>query len=226
MNVLRKLFTAFKGAANEMGESIVDANGILIFEQEIREAKEQLKTAKESEVSLVAKKNRAEASIEELNKQVSDRESNAAQALEKGEESLAIEVAQRIVELEQEIAEQSTLLETLTKSCKDIREQISTAESEIRDMENNLAQIKATESVQKAQEKIHSGITSGNSRVASAKESLERIKEKQRNFEDRLEAERELDSAGNLDKKLAEAGISTNQSSAESVLERIKAKSQ
>lgn len=226
MNVLRKLFTAFKGAANEMGENIVDANGILIFEQEIREAKEQLKTAKESEIALVAKRNRAEATVEDLKKQVLERENNAAKALEKGEERLALEVAEKIVELELQISEQESLLGGLTKSCKDIRQQITTAETELRDMENNLAQIKATESVQKAQEKIHSGITSGNSKVASAKESLERIKEKQRNFEDRLEAERELDTAGDLDKKLAEAGISINKPSAESVLDRVKAKSQ
>lgn len=226
MNVLRKLFTAFKGAANEMGESIVDANGILIFEQEIREAKDQLKTAKESEIALVAKKNRADATIEELKKQVLERESNAAKALEKGEERLALEVAEKIVELEQKIAEQTTQLDALAKNCTDIRKQITAAETELREMENDLAQIKATESVQKAQEKIHSGITSGTSKVASAKESLERIKEKQRNFNDRLEAERELDTAGDLDKKLAEAGISLNQPSAESVLDRIKAKGQ
>lgn len=223
MNILKKLFTAFKGAANEMGESIVDANGILIFEQEIREAKEQLKSAKESEINLVAKKNRAEAQIDDLHKQVAERESNAAKALEQEEQALALEVAEKIVELEQEIEKQSSLVTSLTKSCKDIRHQIATAESEIRDMENNLAQIKATESVQKAQEKIRSGITSGNSKVSSAKESLERIKEKQRNFEDRLEAERELDVASNLDKKLEEAGISTGKPSAQSVLDRIKA---
>ena len=38
MGVLKDLFAAVKGGANEVGEAIIDANAIRILEQEIRDA--------------------------------------------------------------------------------------------------------------------------------------------------------------------------------------------
>ena len=40
MSVLNKVFTAIRGGAREVGESIVDANSVRIFEQEIKDAEE------------------------------------------------------------------------------------------------------------------------------------------------------------------------------------------
>ena len=38
MSVLKKIMTAVRGGAREVGELIVDANGTRIFEQEIKDA--------------------------------------------------------------------------------------------------------------------------------------------------------------------------------------------
>ena len=38
MSVFKKIMTALRGGAREAGEAIVDANGIRIFEQEIKDA--------------------------------------------------------------------------------------------------------------------------------------------------------------------------------------------
>ena len=46
MNILAKLITALRGAGNEVGEVIVDSQGIRIMEQEIRDARESLDQAK------------------------------------------------------------------------------------------------------------------------------------------------------------------------------------
>ena len=48
MSILKKMFTALRGGVREVGESIVDANGIRIFEQEIEDAKNALNKAKTS----------------------------------------------------------------------------------------------------------------------------------------------------------------------------------
>ncbi len=42
MGILNKILTAFRGGANEVGQSIVDANSTRIFEQEIRDAEKHL----------------------------------------------------------------------------------------------------------------------------------------------------------------------------------------
>ena len=38
MSILKKIATAFRGGAREVGELIVDANGTRIFEQELKDA--------------------------------------------------------------------------------------------------------------------------------------------------------------------------------------------
>ena len=43
MSVWKKLITAVKGGANEAAQSVVDSQAIRILEQEIREAKEELR---------------------------------------------------------------------------------------------------------------------------------------------------------------------------------------
>ena len=55
MSMLRRLFTAVKGGAREAGESIVDANAIRIFEQEIHEGKEAITAAKRNLTEVMAK---------------------------------------------------------------------------------------------------------------------------------------------------------------------------
>ncbi|MGQ8364414.1 PspA/IM30 family protein [Glaciecola sp. 1036] len=224
MNIFSKLFSALKGGANEMGEAVVDANAIRIFEQEIREAKADLAKAKESEISLVASKKQNEAKITQLEKQIEEYESHASAALEKGDEALALETAGHIAKLESDKATTMESVSQFSSHCDKIRAQIVKTENQIKEMESQLSQVKATDSVHKAQQSIHSNLNSGSSSVASAKESLERIKEKQADFEAKQAAAEELETASSLDQKLKEAGIKTSGKSAEDVLAAIKAK--
>ena len=89
--------------------------------------------------------------------------------------------------------------------------------------------MKATESVQKAQAACaakHSGV---NSKMATATESLERIKRRQAERAAQMEAASELsgDTAENdLQAKLKAAGITKGDADAASVLERLKARQQ
>ena len=46
MSILKKIATAFRGGAREVGELIVDANGTRIFEQEIKDAQDHMHKAK------------------------------------------------------------------------------------------------------------------------------------------------------------------------------------
>ena len=46
MSIFNKIFTALRGGASEIGETIIDANGIRIFEQEIRDSEKNIHEAK------------------------------------------------------------------------------------------------------------------------------------------------------------------------------------
>lgn len=47
-SVFDKLWTALRGGVREIGDAVVDANGIRIFEQEIKDAQANIATAKKA----------------------------------------------------------------------------------------------------------------------------------------------------------------------------------
>lgn len=227
MGILNKILTAFRGGATEVGQSIVDANATRIFEQEIRDAEKHLTKAKRELTDVMAKEMQAAREIERLKRSIAEHEGYATQALDKGNESLALEVAQKIAELEQQLEEQTTANQSFSAHAARLKELVKKTERQLADYQRQLSMVKTTESVQKATASITDSFASSNSKLLNAKDSLERIKARQQQFDDRLKASEDLEaenSDASLKAKLAEAGIGEQKSSANDVLERLKAK--
>ena len=93
MGILNKILTAFRGGATEVGQSIVDANSTRIFEQEIRDAEKHLTNAKRELTDVMAKEMQASREVDRLKRSIAEHEGYVAQALDKGNEALAIVVA-------------------------------------------------------------------------------------------------------------------------------------
>ena len=55
MSVWRKLVTAVKGGATEAAQTVVDSQAIRILEQEIREAKDELRKSDHARTQILAK---------------------------------------------------------------------------------------------------------------------------------------------------------------------------
>ncbi|ABM00871.1 PspA/IM30 family protein [Shewanella amazonensis] len=227
MGILNKILTAFRGGANEVGQSIVDANATRIFEQEIRDAEKHLTKAKRDLTDVMAKEMAAAREVDRLKRTIGEHEGYATQALEKGNEALALEVAEKIAQLEQELAEQQSANEAFSNNAAKLKELVKKTERQLADYQRQLSMVKTTESVQKATASITDSFASSNSKLLNAKESLERIKARQQQFDDRMKAAETLESE-NSDKslaaKLAEAGIGEQKSDANAVLERLKAR--
>ena len=113
MSILKKIFTAVRGGAREVGEAIVDANAIRILEQEITDARNSLGKARENLTEVMAKEMQTKREISTLSQKITEHEDYASQAMEKGDEALAIEIAQKIVELEGEKSSKEAILESL-----------------------------------------------------------------------------------------------------------------
>ncbi|MBQ4837831.1 PspA/IM30 family protein [Pseudoalteromonas luteoviolacea] len=227
MSILKKLFTAVKGGVNEVGEGIVDANAIRIFEQEIRDAQNALSEAKRSLTEVMAKEIQTSRAIKALEDDIDKHETYATQALDKDEESLALEIAGKIAEFEQEKSEQQQILSTFTANVSKLKEQIKQAEKTIVENQRQLSMVKTTESVQKATMAVNDTMTSGDSAMASAKQSLERIKQRQMDRQDQLDAAQQLADESNdksLHDKMREAGIGEDASKGADILARIRAK--
>ncbi|PIW61996.1 PspA/IM30 family protein [Shewanella sp. CG12_big_fil_rev_8_21_14_0_65_47_15] len=227
MGILNKILTAFRGGATEVGQSIVDANSTRIFEQEIRDAEKHLTNAKRELTDVMAKEMQASREIDRLKRSIAEHEGYATQALDKGNEALAIEVAEKIAQLDQELAEQQSANDSFSAHAARLKDLVKKTERQLSDYQRQLSMVKTTESVQKATATITDSFASSNSKLLNAKDSLERIKARQQQFDDRLKAAETLadeNSDKSLQAKLAEAGIGEQKSNANAVLDRIKAR--
>ena len=227
MSVWSKVITALKGATNEVGESIADSNALRILDQEIREASSQLQDSKTQLAGIMAKQKLAAKKCADLKEKVAEYEGYAMKALDQGDEALATEVASKIADYEAQLSSEQELEKSFANSVAGLKKAVTDAEANLRRLKQQVDTVKATESVQKAQAATaakHSGV---NSKLATATESLERIKKRQAERAAQMEAASEMsgDVAENdLQSKLKAAGITASDSNANSVLERLKAR--
>ena len=227
MNILKKIMTAIRGGTRELGESIVDSQGTRIFEQEIEDAQESLKKAKGDLTQVMAKEMQASRKVESIQAEIDKNEGYVADALAKNKEALALEIATKVAELEQDKAQQVAAQQSYEKHIGKLKSMMEKAERQLKDYERQLTMVKTTENVQKATAAITDNFGTTDSTLMSAKESLDRIRKKQQDFDDRNIAAEQLDaenSGKNLSDKMKEAGIGDTQSAAEAVIARLKAK--
>lgn len=227
MSVLNKIFTAIRGGAREAGEAIVDKNGVRIFEQEIKDAEDQLEKAKRDLTEVMAKEMQASRKVESLKKDVKKHEDYASQALEKGDENLAMEIAQKIAELQSELAIQQKAQSSFSTHSERLKAMIKKTTKSLTDMQRQLVMVKTTESVHKATTAITNNYASGSSKLLTAKESLDRIKKRQEDLEDRMAAGEQLQGefdGKDLEARMKEAGIMEDDNKAKDILAKLKAK--
>ncbi|KDM89856.1 PspA/IM30 family protein [Photobacterium galatheae] len=225
MSVWKKLFTAIKGGANEAAEAVVDNQALRILDQEIREAKTELRRSDEALVGIVAKRKLSQQKVDSFNLGITEYEAHARSAMDKGQQDLALECAQKVASLRNEQQAEQTYLDQFARSEQSLRSNIAQAKDKLRQLEQQVDVVKATESVQKAQSAVSASQVGANTKMHTAVSSLERIKQRQTEKAAQLEAAAEMaaeQSGSALDKKLADAGLkSGGQGSAEDELARI-----
>ena len=228
MNIWAKMITALRGGVNEAGEAIVDTQALRILDQEVRDASEELKQSKDSLAAIMARQKLVEEKCIKLGKAVVEHEGYAIKALEKDDEPLAHEVAQKIADLENQLISEKEAGDGFAESAGQLRAAIKHTDNNIKRLKQQVDTVKATESVQKAQTAVASRHLGAQSKMKTAAESLERIKSKQQQRQAELEAAQELasdESGDGLQAKLKAAGIGgAASSSTDDILARLKNK--
>ncbi|VAX08263.1 hypothetical protein MNBD_GAMMA25-501 [hydrothermal vent metagenome] len=225
MSIFKKLITAVRGGATEVGEAIVDTQAIRILEQELRDAKKALNDAKTNLTAIMAEKMAISRKVKEFTDKVSEHEAYVMQALDKGDESLASDIAEKIAEFEYEQNIQQGILDGYETKVSSLKKMIRQTERNIQAMDREISVVKTTEKVQKANELAAAKFSGSNSSLRSATDSLERIKARQQKREDQAAAAVELESedkGDDLQARLKNAGIVNSGSSGSSVLDRLK----
>lgn len=227
MGFFSKLFTAVRGAASEAGDAVIDTQSMRILEQEMRDAEKHLEDAKESLAKVIAEQMGVEREVKRLKAAIAEYEAYAVQALDKGDEALAVDISNKIAEHENDLEAQQSLLDGYVNNVRTLKQTIRDTERNIKTMEREISVVKTTASVQKANEAAAAKFSGSNSSLRTATDSLDRIKQKQQKKADQMNAALQMqkeESGGGLREKLKEAGIVNSSSSANSVLERLKAK--
>lgn len=226
MSMLAKLSALFRGTAREAGQAVVDANALKILDQEIRDADTAQGKARDDLAGLVARRRMAENELRSFGEQIAKYESSVRAALSQGKEDLAREVAGRIAELETEIGTRGPMIEGMKEAEARLRTAIATTDQKIETLRREIDIVKVNDSVQKAQTSVALQSAGAHSRIGSAADSLQRIKQRQAVQEERLRAGQELEdkrTGADLDAKLKEAGILPGHASADDVLARLTA---
>lgn len=227
MNLWSKMLTALRGGMNEAGEAVVDAQALRILDQEVRDAASELKLSKESLVAIIAQQKVAEQKVVALKESITEYEGYAIQALNKDDEVLALEVAEKIAGLENQLATEAESVTGFSESSTNLKSAIASADNNIKRLKQQIDTVKATESVQRAQESVSQRYAGSNTKLQTAMDSLERIKEKQVLNAAKLQASEELNADvgdQSLQGKLEKAGIAPQGQQASLVLERLKNK--
>ena len=228
MSVIKKLVTLLRGSSRELGQSLVDANATRIYEQEIIDAKASISEAKGELTGVMAQQMQTARDIERIKADILRHEDIAVQALDKANEPLALEVAERVAALESELTEQTQAHASYAMQVSRLKDLIKAAEGRVREHEREIGIAKTTESVYRATQSISDNIGSTGSKLTSARESLERIKKRHEDLADRMAAAEALDKEFGhkaLDNELAAAGIGdSDKSRAQAVMARLRAR--
>lgn len=228
MNMWSKLITAVRGGVNDMGDAIIDTQAIRILDQEIRDADEELKKSRESLAGIMAQQKVAEEALKKYDVKIAEYDSYGIKALQTGDEALAMEVAEKIAQLEEQRAAEQLQADEYAESVSKLRKSVAQAESNIKRLKQQVDIVKATESVQKAQITVARRYGGSKAKLQTALDSMERIKRRQTQTAARLDANEELERELNddpLKEKLKKAGIISGNSGAEAVMARLKIKS-
>lgn len=228
MSVIKKLVTLLRGSARELGQSVVDGNATRIYEQEIIDAKASINEAKTELTGVMAKQMQTARDIERIKGDMLRHEDMAVQALDKANEGLALEVAERVAGLEAELNEQTQAHASYAMQVSRLKDLIRSAEGRVREHEREIGIAKTTESVYRATQSISESIGATGSQLTSARDSLERIKKRHEDLADRMAAAEQLDQEFGhraLERKLADAGIGdSDKVRAAKVMERLRAR--
>ena len=225
MSILQKILTLFRGTATEAGQAIVDKNAIRILDQEIRDAQNELLKSRDDLTKIMAQRNLSEKKAADKQAKANEYEGYIRGALAKGDEALARDVALKLAPIETEVTTDRQMIASYDDSIRALQSAIRGAEGNLARLKQQVDTVRVTESVQRAQSAIAARHSGTNSKMRTALDSLERVKERQLEQAARLEAAHQLastDGDTELRARLANAGLVDGASNADSILDRFR----
>lgn len=215
--------TLIKGANARAVETATDHFAIDLITQKVREAEQGLASAKNTLATLIIRQRQEKKSANQLASRKSDLENRAKKAMADDNETLAMDAATAIAELENEQSVRSETLKRLGERVTRMRLSIEKAHRRIVDLRQGATTAQAMDMERKAQKSLNRSI--GNTDAIREAESLiARVANQDDPFEqgDVLEEIDQSLSHETIKDRLADAGYgSSGKTSAQDVLARL-----
>lgn len=218
MRIMHKLATALRGSVRESAETLIDANSLRIFAQEIHECEQHIRKTKEHLAQLIAEKMRLKRELDSLEAVIQRHESTMLQQLEQGDERAVMLLAQRV-------ADKEPILKQQQRHYQQLSEQEQRLQATLQGMINKLDAYRAeyrlaqtTAKMQQSQSQLALGGGASVAHFSDMQDSLSRIQERQQRFAD------EVTAMEHVDARITGIDADHSQQSAKEVLERIKAR--
>lgn len=224
MNVLKKLNTALRGGVRGVAETIVDANAIRIFDQEISDSEAAIHKAKLDLAKVIAEKLKLQREAVSVGEWIERKELQAANAIRLGKEGLARDVAEVIADKEQILNDQMEKCQQLETYELGVKRSLSSLARKVKSYRRELCMFQATANAQKASETLAGKQYSITAGLADMEASVRRISAIQNEVSVGLEAMDQVDASlsdRDLDSRIIELGISTTKAPADVVFDRI-----
>lgn len=220
------IITLVRGRSHDAAQAVADANALSILRQQLRDAAGGVEAARRSVAVVMAYAERERKSLPRINAQIADLEGRAMAALAQGREDLATEAAAAIAQLEAERATSERALATYEIEIARLREELSTSELRLRELQRGLQLADAAQKSQAVRGVVSRPVTAS---LAEAEATLTRLQSRQLHAEATALAVIELSagqSAEAISARLAAAGCGPAiRPDAAAVLERLKNKS-
>ena len=181
MNILQKIIKTIQTESRELTDAVMDSTGTGKLELAFDAANFKLKEAKNALTDMMKKEQQSLRILDVIKDKIAEQEQLVAEALSDDDHSQAIKQAQVVADLEHSLKLQTESSSSITANTVYLQKQLEQSERELKDFARQLAMLKTTENIQKATETIMNNIDGADANLLSAKKSLNRIRNKQKN---------------------------------------------
>jgi phage shock protein A len=172
INVLGTLLKGFNARANE---AATDHFAIDLINQKVREAEDGVERAKHALAALIVRERTERKTLEALQSRKGALEIRVRAALEAGSESLALEGAEAIAHMENEISTRNTTLDRLGERIQRLRQSVERASRRVADLRQEAVTARAFDLERRSQMKLNRSLSGGSTAIHEAEQLIKRV---------------------------------------------------
>ncbi|SCB35735.1 PspA/IM30 family protein [Rhizobium hainanense] len=222
--MFNSILTLIRGRAYDAEQAFIDRNAVPLLAQQIREAASAIQSARRAVAIAIAQNEQEKSRHAAVVGRITDLETRAVAALQKGSDELAREAAEAIAQLEAERDASEKAQTQFVQTVGKLKATVRTSEARLQELQRGERLARATEQTQKLSAACDDN--SGLATLDDAEETLARLQAYQSRCEIAASAMKEMNAASrqaHIIEKLANAGCGAPLGpSADDVLARLR----